>query len=181
MKDVNGKELDKVWMAEFRGFFFGEGYLGITTNGKERRKNRWRRKHHLARAAITLRDDDEEILKAIREKLGGIFHREGHGRKSNFGDKEFDTKPYVVWRVTSKEDVSRVCDILEGGLLPSKKRREIIIMRKFLATVGTQKRGPKTPKKEAEFGLVLEERERLAAEIRRLHSYDLGRHLHGQS
>lgn len=166
MRDAHGEELDPVWMAEFRGFFFGEGYLGITTNGRGRGKV-----YHIARAAITLRDDDEPVLREIQKRLGGLLHRERCGRVSHVDGTPHQTKPFVVWRVTSKSDVARVCDILDAGHLPSKKRREIAVMRAFLATVGITKKGPKGLAEQLEHEQLTATREALAAQLRAYHSY----------
>lgn len=168
MKDVNGKALDPIWMAEFRGFFFGEGYLGITRNGKGRSKTS--APQFVPRAAITARDDDEAVLQDIHSKLGGLIHYDGRGKITVFEGVEHKTKPYAVWRVTSKDDVARVCDVLELGTLPSKKRHEIAIMREFLATQGV-KRGRLNPKEQVAYGKIVANRQRLAEKLKEMHAY----------
>lgn len=126
--DVNGCDINELWLAEFRGFFFGEGYLGITTNGVDKYGN----VSYTARVQISLRHDDESILKEIQSKLGGNFSYEN--RKWKDGRKQ--QNKVAVWRARHFKDVSRVCDILETGMLPSKKKNEIAVIRKFLKLHG---------------------------------------------
>ena len=163
IRDINGKIIEQKWASEFRGFFFGEGYLGIIRNGKMRNG----KVYHKARAQITLRDDDLPIIEAIFKRLGGCIHREKRGRKTKFSTGESWSKPYVVWRVSNIPDISRVCDILEDGLLPSKKIREISIVRKFLAIVKLPGPGNYMEKENAN-----SERALLHKEILRLHKYN---------
>lgn len=168
MKDAHGNRLDPIWMAEFRGFFFGEGHLGITTNGTLKGKT------YVARAAITLRDDDEPVLREIQARLGGLLHRERHGKISKINGKTHQTKPYVVWRVTSRADVARVCDILDAGVLPAKKRREVSIIREFLSTLGNTKPGIKSVEEQAVYDRLMARRASLAADLRAAHAYGGG-------
>ena len=166
MKDIHGLDLDSIWMAEFRGFFFGEGYLGVIVNGKKHGKIQ-----HTCRAQITLRDDDVEMLHDIHSKLGGLLHTEKRGRISKINGKKHVTRPYSVWRVTGKPDVTRVCDILELSVMPSKKRLEVLVLRKYLDTIGILKHGPRTKEKAELWKKTFDIRQELANELKRLHSY----------
>lgn len=112
-------EINPIWAAEFRGFFFGDGYLGITRNGI-----RHGRAAYTARAQITLRGDDREVLLDIQAHLGGMIY-----------DYQKEGKTFVVWRTRSSGDLGRVLNCLEGGILPAKKRFEIPIVRQFCETV----------------------------------------------
>lgn len=165
----DGTFLDPLWEAEFRGFFFGEGYLGITSNGYGRNGYR----HYLARAQITLRDDDASILYQIQKKLGGCVYVEKKGRSSKSSNGElYQSNPYIVWRVGSREDVTRICNILEKSLLPSKKKQEIVIMRLFLNTLGI-KNGPKSEEEKVELNRVQLVRSSLASQLKKMHAYQL--------
>lgn len=166
MKDINGVEINPIWMAEFRGFFFGEGYIGITTNGLSRNKYL----HYNPRIQITLRDDDISILKEIQAKLGGGLYREGLGRKTKKDGKEYQSKPYAVWRMRKKQDIERVLKILDAGYMPSQKRLQINTLRKFIKTVGCT-RGPKTHKNQVIFESILVQRSNLHKEMLNLHEY----------
>jgi hypothetical protein len=150
------------WEDEFRGFFWGEGYLGICRNGKDRKG----RNAYTVRAQITLRSDDIAMLEDIKNRIGGGIHFEGRGRKSKHDGKVFPTKPYAAWRARSKVEVCRVCDILDGGYLPSKKRREVELIRRYIALVF-----PPGKKSDAVANGILAEREKMVAEIKAMHKW----------
>ena len=131
MKDINDTELDPAWIAEFRGFFFGEGFLGIVSWGMHSGYPKL-----MVRAQITSRSDDEAILHDIRSHLGGIVYRENAGRSSSGKRGElYQSNPYSVWRITKADDIRRLCNILEGGVLPSRKKAQIAVIREFLDTI----------------------------------------------
>lgn len=155
--DVNGEPLDPFWAAEFRGYFFGDGYLGIVRNGKDRRTGL---PMNTARAQITTRDDDAAMLHDISAKLGGKV-----SLAAASGDRKHH--PVAIWRTRNMVDVARVCDALDGGLMPSKKRAEIAVVRRYLAIRIPP--GPRT----ADFNVeaLRAEREACIAEIQRLHAY----------
>lgn len=122
-------ELDPIWVAEFRGFFCGEGYLGITSNGWNRRRTS---KAYVPRAQITLRLDDLATLQDIQSKLGGSIHYERRGRVTKHDTGEYHSRAYAAWRVNTWPDVKRVCLLLKDGNLPFKKREIVSYMLEFL-------------------------------------------------
>lgn len=131
MDDANDNPINSEWLAEFRGFFFGEGFLGIVSWGKHPKGY----SKLVPRAQITCRSDDVAILHDICSKLGGFVYTEWDGRKSSGKHEElYQSNPYSAWRITKASDIRRLCDILEGGLLPSRKKEQISTMREFLAT-----------------------------------------------
>lgn len=133
MLDIHGNELDPIWCAEFRGYFYGEGFLGIVSWGKIPTLNIPKL---MVRAQITCRSDDAPVLADIHSKLGGIFYQEHKGRKtSNREGVYYQSNPYHVWRVTKADHIRRICDILSEGVLPARKRDQVAIIREFLATI----------------------------------------------
>lgn len=159
--DIHGNALDPIWMAEFRGFFFGEGYLGIVSWGK----TKFDIPKLAARAVISSRMDDAVILHELHSKLGGqIFTQLPSRAITSSSGKTYTCNPSVQWRATKAEDVSRICDILNMGLLPSKKRREIAIIREFLATVLPP--GKRVPQE------IYQKRYELHQQIKLLHKYE---------
>jgi hypothetical protein len=157
--DINGLPIDHIWLAEFRGFFYGEGYLGICSWGKHPKGHTNLR----ARVQITSRSDDSTILYDIQSKLGGMVYQEGKGRKSSNGGKIYQSNPYTVWRCVRKDELTRICDILSMGVLPSRKRNQIETIREFLSTV--PKPGYKTTSAQ------VQQREQLWNQIKDLHAY----------
>lgn len=153
--DIKGTPIDPIWAAEFRGFFFGDGFLGIVRNGK----SRWTGEISMtARAQITLRDDDSDILLAIHARIGGAITREG---------SKLNKRPTMIWRTRSRSEVERVCDLLEGAALPSKKLAEVAVMRRFLAI----KVPPSRRCIGVDYAGMLATRLGLMAEMQRLHAY----------
>lgn len=148
--------LDPIWCAEFRGFFWGEGYLGITSWGVNPNKGSIRL---MARIQISIRDDDADVLIDIHRKLGGVLTYQDNNRlhaKAN---------PICIWRVTRKAEILRVLDVLENGALPSKKRLQIAILREFMDTV------PAPGKKPTQAEYL--KREHLHRQIKQFHSYQI--------
>jgi hypothetical protein len=156
-----GLPVDRIhplWAAEFRGYFFGDGYLGVTRNGSSRNNGR---SHLVACAQITTRDDDRAMLDDVARHLGGRVSGDDWARGQQF------RRPVAVWRARGIEAVTRVCDVLDGGLMPSKKRAEIAVVRRFMAI--------RIPPGQRAAGVDYEDlwtqREQCIAEIQRLHSY----------
>lgn len=157
--DVNGQPIDPIWLAEFRGFFYGEGYLGICSWGVHPKGY----PKLMARAQITSRSDDSAILLDIQSKLGGMVYQEGKGRKSSNGNKTYQSNPYTVWRCTKASEVRRICDTLSLGVLPSRKRDQLQTILQYLSTV------PKPGGKPTVEQYAL--REQLWNQIKDLHAY----------
>lgn len=163
IKDVDKNTLNPFWLAEFRGFFFGEGYLGIIKNGRARDGYI----SYVARAQITLRADDIDVLNDISAKLGGLVYLEGRGRKTTGADNRiYQSKPYAVWRITKASKILEICEILKDGLLPAKKMREIETVREFVTMRVKKGKGNKD-----EFTIVQKRRDELHKQIKELHRY----------
>jgi len=153
--DVSGGFIDPLWAAEFRGYFFGDGYLGIVRNGRSKGTGL---SSSTARAQITTRDDDAAMLYDISSRLGGsLSFTVATGGRVHC--------PVAIWRTRNAADVLRVCDVLDGGMMPSKKIAEIAVVRRYLSIKIPP--GPSTA-----LTLTLrQERDLLIDEIQRLHSY----------
>jgi hypothetical protein len=168
MDDIHGKPLDPIWMAEFRGFFFGDGYVGITTNGVGRRT---KGKNYTGCIQITLRDDDIAILEEFQSRLGGSIWRERRGRRVRFDELECEAKPYAAWRIRSRTELLRVLDILDGGFMPSQKRGHVRLLREFLGTCGRIKPGKQTQEEEKEVQRIFARRAELHRQMLEAHQY----------
>lgn len=116
-----------LWEAEFRGFFWGEGCL--TVHNYKRRKGE--RVDVLTRPAIkiSLRDDDAAILLQFQQRLGGHIFRI---TKTD--------RPYqmISWDVVNRDQCKNIVRILEVGLVPSKKLREVALFKEYLEMAHTQ-------------------------------------------
>lgn len=113
-------------LAEFRGFFFGEGHLDIVRQGKGG--------HNLyPRARIALREDDVEVLRWCVSLFGGCLTY----RAATLS---------WCWQLTGRERVAELVAVLSGGVMPAKKRREVEIVAEALSLirprVGTCTRTP---------------------------------------
>jgi LAGLIDADG endonuclease len=155
-KQTRGVALDPIWEAEFRGFFFGDGYLGITTNGVSRHTGETT---FTVRAQITVRDDDIAMLHDIASKIGGKVYSETGTAKR---------RPIAIWRIRNAKQIAQICDILERGVMPSKKIAEVAVVRRFLSYPHAFGQGFRVTSEIAKI------RHACVAEIKRLHSYQYG-------
>ena len=122
-----------LWEAEFIGLFIGEGYIGITKNGNQRKIS----DNYTARVQITMRDDDFPILQDIQRRLGGMVYHEGKGRMLVGADgKTRKINPFSVWRCRNTSEVAKVVAILKKGSIPSRKLDQYSVMEEFLDTFG---------------------------------------------
>lgn len=126
MLDAQGREFDPIWMAEFRGFFWGEGCLSFQFVHRKDYPFPVYRLH----AKASLREDDSALLYDVYEKMGGtIWHRNKTYQNQRFGHT---TNPAVIWDATGHESLCRVAYVLDGGLLPAKKRLELSVWKEAL-------------------------------------------------
>ena len=94
--------------AEFRGLFFGEGHLDLVRQSSL--------SSLYPRARIAVRDDDSAVIDWCVSLFGGNVSRRPSTRS-------------VCWQATGHERIGLVLDALEGGLIPSKKRAEVELIR----------------------------------------------------
>jgi len=120
--DVNGEEIDPVWAAEFRGFFWGEGTLGFNAGQPLQARNpEWRFKRHsfAVTASIGLRSDDAALLGAFQHRLGGTLRTEPYrGADSR--------KTITRWTCGTAVNNLRVARLLRSPTgLPFNKARQL--------------------------------------------------------
>jgi hypothetical protein len=103
--------------AEFRGLFFGEGHIDLA------------RPAHgtslVPRLRVAVRDDDAAVAEWCRSMFGGNLSRRAATRS-------------VCWQLTGKASVSRALAVLDGGCIPSKKRREVRLLIEAVTLIGTR-------------------------------------------
>lgn len=102
------RKVSEVEAAEFRGLFFGEGHLDLIRNSSLQTL--------YPRARIAVRDDDAEIVLWCKSLFGGNISRRPATRST-------------TWQLTGKVRIGHLLDVLEGGMIPSKKRVEVALMR----------------------------------------------------
>lgn len=107
---------------EIIGFLMGEGCFRISA----RCKSRWMdRKLFTPIVLVSLRDDDDEILNKIKEVYGGFVINRPADRKTRI-----NANPSIMWSVTSSRLVLPICTDFLKSKLPSKKRREVELLKK---------------------------------------------------
>ena len=113
--------LDPQWVAEFRGFFMGEGHICIA---RRRAKNQklWNYRPELR---INLRGDDAAVCYDIQQHLGGHVYPYANCSSAN-------SNPGVCW-VISGVKVDAILELLEPALLPARKLPEVSLCREFIA------------------------------------------------
>lgn len=123
--------LESQWLAEFRGFFWGEGNFMIDLI-RRKQGNDFR-----VRVRLIQRDDERAALESIQKVFGGnvTTHK---AFMSNDG-RGYLSHKQLVWQCTSRDIVERVLDVLDCGNLPHSKRLQIPVMREALAVLRSRR------------------------------------------
>jgi len=120
---------DPIWRAEFRGLFWGEGWLGI-----DMYKNRRHGKMYVAHRPsiqIAQAEDSKSMLVHIQEILGGTLYE----RKSTYSSR--GAKQLVfTWMSRTNSTCRQIIDILrEESFYIDKKVPKVQAMHEFLLLV----------------------------------------------
>ncbi len=111
-KAVQISDLDPLWAAEFRGFFYGEGSATLDNEHN----------HLSPRLTINLRLDDARILSDIQAKLGGaLYTRRRSGREHD----------QCRWTATGWPRCRAILEktgLTDACLLPAKKCRDAAML-----------------------------------------------------
>jgi DNA-binding CsgD family transcriptional regulator len=108
-------DLDPLWAAEFRGFFYGEGCATMDNEHN----------HLSPRLTINLRLDDAQILDDIHTRLGGsIYTRTKHYKGRNDHDqRRWTATGWPLCRaIIEKTGLASSC------VLPAKKCRDLVLL-----------------------------------------------------
>lgn len=108
-------ELDPLWVAQFVGWFHGEGCARIHKTSQ---------RTYNSSCVIKLRADDQAVLKDIQAKLGGRFAlpglREGHTQEA-------------IWETTNIYDSMAVMELIrDNTIIPGKKLQDVLICLDFI-------------------------------------------------
>lgn len=107
--------MDEKWTHEFIGLFWGEGCADIQKYQRDRGT------FYRPRLRITMRMDEESMLKEIQLRLGGTLT--AHNLRPG------PSKEARTWALTQKEQIVKVCDLLLSGSLPAKKKHDVRLVR----------------------------------------------------
>ena len=131
--DVHGSPISPEWAAEFRGFFWGDGSIEINTLHRTRPDGtRWT--GFRPRLRIGQRADNRAILDAIQARLGGnVWQYKGHTMVSAANGRTYQSHPAFFYDITGTALVTRALALLNNGLLPHSKQRQIAIMQEYMA------------------------------------------------
>lgn len=111
--DRNNVAFDPLWVAEFRGFFAGEGSISIQIIHKKGNSYALFR----PRCRISLRLDDHQVLREFNERIGGsLFYT---NKQSSVG------QPTLTWDASSLCHARIIRNLLQGSILPCKKFLEV--------------------------------------------------------
>lgn len=114
-------DLDPIWAAEFRGFFYGDGCASLV---RVRRKN-VKSPTYQPQLHVRQRIDGWNMLKDFQQKLGGNVQPV----KERVTPAGYHCAPGALWQVTG---YARVRAILEesllGGMIPAKKKEDIDLL-----------------------------------------------------
>lgn len=121
---------DPTWRAEFRGFFWGEGWLGIDMYRNRRHGKMY--VVHRPNVQIAQANSNKAILFHIQDVLGGTMYE----RKSDYGSQGARDLPVWTWVSRTNSTCRVVQQILsEGKYFPDKKLEKVEAFGKFLDRV----------------------------------------------
>lgn len=113
-EEINLSGVSDIWLAEFRGLFYGEGSAMIVKNGKA---------SFAPILTIGLRDDDARVIIDIQRVLGGrIFYQTRNN--PNHGS-------VIRWREMNLYRCAQICKLLLQGRIPAKKMNDIRLVLDF--------------------------------------------------
>lgn len=151
--DINGVPFDPIWTAEFRGFFWGEGTIGIYRNNPKQKK--WRGTVY-ASAGIGLRTDDEPVLIEFQNRIGGTLLREKY--------KKYPNRTVSRWRTANIQSCKLISNLLKGGsVLSFNKKKQLGLWTEAVDVL--IKGGRYTPEEHQRF-------DEISVELRRLKDWD---------
>lgn len=131
-------EIDPIWAAEFRGLFWGEGnfMIDIMNRGKPRPTLVFSAR---CRCRVIARDDNRPMLEDFQRVLGGHIYTHKSFKSHWIEGKVYTHNRNFVWQVQSVDGVEQVIDILENGLIPALKAREIPVMREAITIMRSRR------------------------------------------
>lgn len=150
--DVNGEVIDAIWAAEFRGFFWGEGSLGVYLHQPHKIAHPDRLYvgySYSVIASITARTDELDALRAIQSRLGGTLHV----RKGFYvAEKDGSHRTTSFWRVSHALECDRLGRLLAVNptRMPFRKRLQLAAWQEANTIRSSKKRGRGTPYTDAE-------------------------------
>ncbi len=131
-------DIDPKWVAEFAGFFWGEGNFMIDQLNKKFNSRRKLADGSIAdygektcfqvrvRARLIQRQDNRAVLEDIQSKLGG--HITTFNAARTYADHVI--QPTISWQIQHVDQVSELLDLLDlHSSFRAKKRLEIPIVR----------------------------------------------------
>lgn len=127
-----------LWLAEFRGFFWGEGNFMIDL--AERQVGKCLTWTARVRVRVIQRDDEAEVLENIRSVLGGhLYGHKSYKMVSGGNGRQYVNNRQITWQLQDKDTIEKVLDFLDGGLLPHSKRLQIAVMRDAIAVMRSRR------------------------------------------
>jgi hypothetical protein len=111
--------------SEFRGLFLGEGYSSVVKYKYKRKygeKSYDYQENYRPQLSLAQRGDNKEVLNWIKQRYGGnVWMQRGVGNHNTS----------YHWTITNIKEISKICEILLDGVIPSKKRKSIEIVKEY--------------------------------------------------
>ena len=123
------------WLAEFRGFFWGEGNFMIDI--MHRKVNNYLTYDIRVRVRIIQRDDERPVLMAIQKRFGG--HVTTHKAFMSNDGRGYLSHKQITWQCTARDQVKIVLDALDNGHLPHSKHFQIAVMREAMGVMQSRR------------------------------------------
>lgn len=111
------------WDREFIGYFYGEGCITIQKClAKETRP------YYRIKLQFSARQDDDLILQQAKARYGGYIYQYGRRTQKLTG---YVAKPVTTWVLDDEWKVETLIKILNKGILPSKKKEQLLLCKRF--------------------------------------------------
>jgi len=115
---------------EFIGFFMGEGCISITK--RYLKSSKGIRICYEPTLTISARVDDSKIIEWCKKQFGGSIYCYKAREIIGYKGKKYKQNPVIRWDISKLSDCKKVISILNKGILPTKKKKEILVMQQFL-------------------------------------------------
>ena len=129
------ENIGREWLAEFRGFFWADGSIGVYQYPRtyQTKAGPVKTRYLFAQAVIAQRDDNEAVLREIQSRLGGTLTNGGRAiMNSPLNGKRYIRAPQRVWRQAHQDGVRHIVSILYQSWLPYRGMATLDLIQEFL-------------------------------------------------
>lgn len=123
------------WKAEFRGFFWADGTIGVFQYPRtyQTKAGPVKTRYLSAHVVIAQRDDNEAVLRDIQAHLGGTIYNGARAiMDSPLNGERYVRAPQRVWRQARQDGVRQILAILRDVKMPYRGLATLDLIDEFL-------------------------------------------------